>query len=119
MSPYDRMAELYVRHPQERSFDFYLNWHLRYGYVFSTPTLFVMGRATIKDAPIELHEITPDLPNCWYLHALAGDPCEAWRFLPYPLPWVGFERLDGTGQRVARYYPSSTLARFSQSVVTA
>ncbi len=71
--------------------------HLLHGYVFSTPTLFVMGRPIdrfddwprLKDP---LVRYPPERENCWWLFLLAGEAREAWRYLPYPLPYIGWER---------------------------
>src|SRR6188768_2238508 len=101
MTPLARIAEFYAKHPQEESFEYYLNWHLENGFVFCTPEFFVMGRP-IKTYPDEAHTIhgidnfaiwDREEHNCWYVHAMSGDISKAWSVLPYPLGFVAFDRV--------------------------
>lgn len=111
LSPIERMAAVYLNEPCRNTFQDDLAAHLIGGYVFSTPDLFMMGRAVNSNADYE--EITD--PNCsferedcnaWWVHAAAlrgsyDHLREAvfqnvltifFRFEPHPLPLVGFER---------------------------
>lgn len=101
MTPLDRIREFYQLHPQEDSFECYLNWHLKNGFVFSTPEFFVMGRAIhytkgkdeLNQFEIDFFKVPPrEFQNCWYVHAMAGDIEKVWSILPYPLGYVAFER---------------------------
>jgi hypothetical protein len=105
------MAAVYLSEPSRNSFQDDLAAHLLQGYVFSTPSLFMMGRAVNSKATYE--EITdPNYSferedcNAWWVHAGAvrgtdNDLREACfqnviadflRFEPHPLPLIGFER---------------------------
>ena len=117
MSPYEQIAAQYAAHPQERSFEWYCEWHMRHGFLFSTPHFFIMGRA--QNLAI-MREIGPVLPlyglspllvlDTWYVHAMAGDMTRAWDILPWPLPWLAWERvLDG--QRELRFYSTEEVRR--------
>lgn len=94
-SPYDAAQQIYQTEPCANSFEFDLAWHFRCGYVFSCPQLFLMGRAvwtptgdigvpTIVDGHAD--------PNCWHIHLAVGDIWEFFRYEPYPLPYISFER---------------------------
>lgn len=96
MTPVERAMAIYGEEPCRRTFDEDLQLHLMYGYVFSTPTMFMMGRPVDRYDPPE-YIVTPDRrplwgPNAWLIYLAAGDLGEFFRYCPYPLPWVGWER---------------------------
>ena len=102
MTPIDRIREKYQLHPQEQPFEFYLNWHLAHGFVYSTPDFFIMGRPTHLILGLdEWNKMAcdidtacePKLENGWYVHAMAGNISKVWSILPYELPYVAFERV--------------------------
>lgn len=102
MNPYQKIKQAYEAHPQEDPFEFYVSWHIRHGFVFSTPEFFIMGREVPKmvieaTQQVELRTFPRALwsPDTWYIHAMAGDMKKAWSILPYPLPWIAFERIRG------------------------
>ena len=66
--------------------------HLLNGYVFSTPDCFLLGRRQ-EDA--------------WFVTYLAGDLESALQFIPFPLPYLIFQRDNG----VLRCYKSESLTR--------
>lgn len=118
MSPYEQIEAKYAAHPQEQPFGFYVQWHLRFGFVFSTPEFFIMGRGVNRSAVESWGvylEKTPALESyhphdAWYIHAMAGDMTRAWDILPYPLPWLAWERiLDG--KRDLRFYSAAEVKR--------
>jgi len=123
MTPLDRIAEFYAKHPQELSFESYLNWHLENGCVFSTSDFFIMFRA-IKTYPTEgqtRHGIDNfaiwdrSEQNCWYVHAMAGNMSKCWSILPYPLGFIAFDRIrDGT--RELTILPTERIRRLSDEV---
>ena len=123
MTPLDRIAEFYRANPQEESFEYYLNWHLENGFVFSTPQFFVMGRAIKKYAneAATLHGIENFAvweraeQNCWYVHAMAGDIEKAWSVLPYPLGFVAFERIR-EGKRCLTVMPTERIRSLSHEL---
>jgi hypothetical protein len=95
MSPFDQAAEVYEREPCARSFDEDLFHHLRHGYVISTPQFFALLRPVQRDWPIawlrEPWRIDRQ-GNCWWLWLLAGDLVAGAQALPFPLPYIGYER---------------------------
>ncbi len=98
VSPYERLAAEYAANPREQPFSFYVVWHMIHGFVFSAPDFFIMGRAINKAYAerngLELvpHEEAP-MADTWYLHAFSGDMAKAWSILPYPLPYIAWERM--------------------------
>ena len=104
MTPVEHAAQVYQSEPCARTFAQDLEAHLLHGYVFSAPAFFVMGRAVKKNAP-EWLILRPDKrilnPDAWLVWLCAGDMGEALKHLPYPLPWIGFQR-----KNVLRWYPA-------------
>lgn len=103
VTPIERIREEYSLHPREQPFEYYLNWHLQHGFVFSTPDYFIMGRAIFRaNTEAETLDLINSLvfveeidAEAWYVHAMAGDMSKAWEILPWPLPYIAFERLRG------------------------
>ena len=68
------------------------------GYVFSTPTAFVMAKPTARflagnyDDPWFM--ANPDEYDTWLVWLAAGDMAEFFRFCPYPLSWLAWARHD-------------------------
>jgi hypothetical protein len=77
LGPLARARQVYELEWCRNSFEEDLCWHLEQGYVFSTPTVFLMG---YRDN------------LCWVVSLCSGDLLEALELMPYPLPWVAFER---------------------------
>lgn len=99
MSPYERARFLYQRFPQERSFTWYWDWHCQYAFAYATQEFCIMGRPIIREVgPLVnrcLFLADRSQADCWYIHAMAGNLSKAWDILPYPLGWMGFERMRG------------------------
>ena len=100
MSPYERIAAEYAARPRQQTFSWYVVWHCLHGFVFSTPDFFVMGRPINKGYcernGVPLYAATGDEADTWYLHSFAGDMAKSWSILPYPLPYIAWERMrDG------------------------
>jgi len=100
MSPIDVMAEMWDEgQPSPRSFlqDLYTHLHLESGFVFSTPSFFMMGRPVDLGAD-HFDILNPSMefknPNAWFVYGLAGDFREAMAHVPYYLPAIGWERRD-------------------------
>lgn len=110
MSPADLIREQYRHHCMD--FDAYVRIHFDSGFVFATPTYFIMGRAVVRDAD-ETQIRNPmhffAYPDAWWIHAMAGDLTGVWKIMPYPLESVGFERFD----EEPRFYPIDTLRRLT------
>ena len=83
MKPVEKIAELYLLHPEEGPFFMKLGQCLEFGTVVSTPDIFIMGY------PIEGEDT-------WFIEAAAGDLSKVLQFIPYPLRWVRFARRGNT-----------------------
>jgi hypothetical protein len=116
MSHYERMAEQYRLHPQERSFEWYCDWHIRHGFLFATPEFFIMGRSCcIQTFNPELLEPGAPGDNCWYIHGFSGDMSKAWSILPWELPWIAFERVREGKREQPCFVEIERLRRLSMS----
>lgn len=108
--PFADAAAVYDREPCARPFVEDFEAHLRYGWVISTPSLFLMARPVRSDWPedVVLNPFAlPDSPDMWHVWLAAGDWREAFDCAPYPLPWVSFER----NNRLRRYAWSAIFRR--------
>lgn len=106
MSPYETIRLKYEASEHEKPWKWWLEYHYERGFVFSTPDFFAMGRVTSK---------SPGMDDCWYIFAFAGDMAKCWSILPWPLPWVAFERiLDG--KRDLRFYRLEDLRRHTPNL---
>lgn len=122
-APIERIKEQYRLHPQEQPFEFYLNWHLANGFVFSTPDYFVMGRAMVwaeneswtRNRIDEFTIWAKKAENAWYVHAMAGDIKKAWGILPYPLGYICFERVRG-GKRELVKIPTERMRKLAHAL---
>jgi hypothetical protein len=92
MSPIDRCAVAFATN----GYDFAeaLERNYQQGFVFSTPTFFIMGS---------------DRDGAWFIEGMAGDMSRAWSILPYELPRMTFERFDNN----LRSVPLSSLKRLT------
>jgi hypothetical protein len=70
--------------------------HLVNGYVFSGPDYFVMGRAVGgNDSDLWLdfnHVFHVEQCDAWFISAMAGNVGAALRLIPYPLPYLVYQR---------------------------
>lgn len=104
-SPFELAADVYAREPCANTFQCDLAAHLLYGYVFSAPELFIMGRPVEKNAPehLILDPAHPfDSPDAWLIWLAAGDLSAFPRCLPYPLGFFGLQR-----HNILRWYPAA------------
>lgn len=111
MTPVEEAKAVYDREPCARSFREDLEAHLLTGYVWSSPTAFGMCRAVRRDLtqgaivnPWIM--IPPHDCDAWLIYLAAGDLDELAGKLPYPLPFIGWER-----ENVLRWYPFRRIAR--------
>ena len=119
MSPIDAIREEYRLHPREESFDFYLDWHIENGFVFSTPDFFIMGRGASREAirrNSDAWTCRREFQDCWYVFAMAGDISKCWDILPYPLGYVAFERLR-EGKLELTIVPTERIRRLSHDLL--
>ena len=112
MTPIEKAAEVYLREPCARTFQEDLKLHLLYGYVISTPRLFIMGRPVVKGAPAsEIVDPSFTFPealcNCWHIYLAAGNGIqEFFRVEPFELPWLSWER-----KNILRYHRRDAILR--------
>ena len=102
MKPIERAKAVYEMEWCARPFEEDLRLHLLNGYVFSTPTMFLMGRPVSSDASPRLivdPAVVFDKPDAWLVYLLAGSLREALEFIPYQLPKICLERSN-----VLRFY---------------
>lgn len=121
MSPFERMAEKYRLNPQEQSFEWYCDWHARYGFFYATPEFFVMGRPIrMSDGQAGIDAMTKrgldneGLCDTWYIHAFSGDMAKAWSILPWEMPLIAFERLR-SGKRELTFVETERLKRLTSN----
>ena len=111
MTPVWMAAAVYEAEPCARSFREDLEAHLQNGYVFSTPTAFVMGRpvdsgadpAAIVDP---LHGFDPEDCDAWLVYLAAGSIADVLRQEPFPLTFYLWER-----KNVLRRFHAKTVKR--------
>ena len=117
MTPYQTMVQKYIDVPQEAPFGEYVEWHLQNGFVYSTPEYFVMGKNCRRLAPPNEivdceHVFDASDSDCWYVFAMAGNVSKAFSSMPFPLPYIAFERIIDT-QRELRLYKTEDLQRLA------
>lgn len=88
-------AKVYENETCANSLNFDVAQSCKFAYLFSTPTIFLMGRPVEKGAEYNLitdisHEFSN--PDCWWIHLAAGDLSEFLKYEPFLLPWFGWER---------------------------
>lgn len=112
MSPYQKIRQKYVDTPQEEAFEFYVEWHHKHAFVFSTPNFFIMGRPVIMRIfdPKRLDLFSPSKADAWFIHAMAGDIPRVWSVLPWELPFIGWERTRSKETEL-QFHPIEVLKR--------
>ena len=97
-SPRDAARSVYAFEPCARTFEEDLELHFRHGYVLSTPSVFVMGRAIDSGAPHScIVDPSVDLSrgaDCWHVYLCAGELDGLRDLIPYHLPLVSWERCN-------------------------
>lgn len=113
MNAFTTAAEVYRREPCARTLREDLEAHLVHGWVFSTPELFLMGRVVRHDWP-EDRILDPwdtdEAGDCWHVWLCSGDILEALAMMPFPLPWVSYQR-----RNVLRVVEAGRLLRWGRS----
>lgn len=97
MTPIEEAIVVYEKEYCARTFEHDLWLHLENGYVFSGPEFFIMGRPIQRWASYELiSNPAIKFPNadCWLVWLAAGQGCleKFFTLMPYPLPWIAWER---------------------------
>jgi hypothetical protein len=116
MSPYEKAARVYETEPCRRTFAEDLHLHYLYGFVFSTPEFFCMGRPVMRDAK-ESDIVDPgvifdeDKADCWHIYLYAGDISKAISIMPWPLEWISLER-----KNELKIYPLAEAVRLAAHI---
>jgi hypothetical protein len=111
MTPVWMAAAVYEAEPCARSFKEDLEAHLQTGYVFSTPTAFVMGRPVYSGAdPAQIvdpwHGFDAATCDAWLIYLAAGNIADVLRQEPFPLTFFMWER-----KNVLRRFYAKTVKR--------
>ena len=112
MTPRQRVADLYERFPQPRSFEEDERLHRVTGYVIENEDVFLMGRPVRHDVPVEAIQcphvaFAREEQDAWFIWIFAGEIKLMLELAPYPLPLVGWSRRNG---RVRWYRCEDALA---------
>ena len=115
MSPYERMWRTARELDPAQDWGAVVGWHMQHGFVFARPDFFIMGRPVTQWAPAELITDSHFLfriadCDCWYIHSAAGNMAAAWSVMPWPLPWIAYERVRD-GARHLTFRPAEVLRR--------
>ena len=111
MNALDKVAELYRRYPQPRTFAEDVELHAWHGVAIVLPGFVMLARPVdIHDPDIRWHDpahrYNPLCWDCWFVHVFCGisqnNPCN---FVPIELPWIAWARRDGA----VRVYPTQKL----------
>lgn len=117
MTPYEKAAAEHARQAGPRSFTEDVEAHMLNGFVFSTPTFFIMGRGVNRMGEPALivnpwHAFPRSGWDCWHVYLMAGDVGAAWAILPWPLPWLSWERQRGQELELC-FYRADAIRRLS------
>ncbi len=98
MSPYEQCEEKYYARGYTIPFSSIVATHAKKGFLYATPKVFVMGHPVIQSAPRQLicdhlHTFDNMKCDCWHIDWFAGSFVKIWDIVPYPLPFVSFERM--------------------------
>lgn len=103
---YLEALELYEREGGPRTLEIDVELHLKnpLGYVLKRPTCFLLARPTPKTHAEWIvnpyHFWTLDVCTNWHVYLLVGHPADAFKFMPFDLSTVSWER-----NNVLRFYP--------------
>lgn len=95
-----KIAQLYEKFPQPRTFEEDEEQYRLCGHVIETPDVFIMGKGVdIEADPEAIASPYVAFPkhrhNGWFLHAMAGNLLSMYDAMPYYLPYVGWARRYG------------------------
>ena len=121
--PYEQIEALYEKTKKQGDLDFYywLELHMRHGFVYSTPDFFVMAKAVnrgawagdVGDARMIFEQKDCD---CWFISALAGNVLKAWEVLPRPYVWFAFARGARCSDGPIKFYPTDRLKKLTRAM---
>lgn len=92
MTPFEHAVSFYG---STELFSRVLLAHARNGHASISPSHIAIARPVRKDACLDdllNHELEFDSPDAWFVYFVAGDLAEVLTLLPYPLPWIIYER---------------------------
>lgn len=94
--------------PDRLTFREDLALHLDHGWIYSSPTAFGLAMLKISDwgeDDLQNPEIyaLPDDADLWYFTRVAGKAAEVFERLPFPMPFVGYQRFK-TGKTIRLTY---------------
>ena len=117
MTPYEQALSLY-KGDNARFLD-ELEQHLQYAYVVATPEAFAMARPIRSDWTAgeirDIRQVEPlETADTWFIWLLAGKLDVAVRWLPQPLPFIGFARRGS----LCRFVAWERLERLATSDLT-
>lgn len=95
MTPYERAERWHRSLGSPMTFEEVIEAHGEMGFIHSTPEVFVLARRVDSiwdEDEFSNLEFTDWDGDCWHVWLLAGDPSAAWKFLPYPLPFMSYHR---------------------------
>src|ERR1700761_6098200 len=96
MSPYEACWREYDQRTSGHDFSKLVGLYLQFGYLFSTPEFFVIGRPILSTADAELIRNPAHVfenPDTWHLAAFWGDAHKLWSIFPFPLPNLSWYKL--------------------------
>lgn len=112
MKPLLEAISVYGKEACSRTFNEDISWFLEHGFVFSRPDFFVMGKPIIRGADSSqvtgLYKFPSSDCDCWHIYLMAGNIAPMFSIMPWPLPWVSFER----GNEL-RYYQTESIHRLA------
>lgn len=117
MTPYELTLADWRARPRDRSLRWYEEMHMARGFLFSTPAFYVMGRPVRKYAPIEQildvgHMFDFEQCDTWFVFLMAGDIRQAWKVLPWELPFIAWVR-DNDPLGELQFHETRRLMRLS------
>jgi hypothetical protein len=112
-------AYAYYDRPDGNIFHYVLDYHLKNGYVFSTPQTFVMGRPVdITGNRWDILDLSYAFPkaswNCWFVYFCAGDLKNVFTMMPFSLPYCSFEHRN----RLRFYSTEQYISRFKKNGIS-
>lgn len=100
MSPRQQIANLYWKHPQDRTFDTDEHLHRVTGHVIEGDGYFLMGRGVDSTYDVEFI-LNPAVSfprsrhDCWFIWAYCGPIDLIYDLQPYVLPKIAWVRRNG------------------------
>lgn len=104
MQPWQKAALWFSRNSDGDTFEQLLAEYFKNGYVYSSPSCFLLLRPVFWDGVDVFTEA--DKPNAWFVHLAAGNMIDMFKACPFPLEHLVFQR---HGQDRYRAYSFNSL----------